>query len=150
LYPTLNAKLGTLPSYKLFLPFSIASYLLIPFLALLPDKAFLVWPALTVALALQVVSRTFALPGSTILVNNSSPHPSVLGTIHGIAQSVSSGARTVGPTLGGWLLGVGLVNNCVGAVWWGIAGVAALNWALLWLLREGDAGTAATAGDNSR
>ncbi|KAK5376091.1 hypothetical protein LTR20_000504 [Exophiala xenobiotica] len=150
LYPTLNAKLGTLPSYKLFLPFSIASYLLIPFLALLPDKAFLVWPALTVALAPQVVSRTFALPGSTILVNNSSPHPSVLGTIHGIAQSVSSGARTVGPTLGGWLLGVGLVNNCVGAVWWGIAGVAALNWALLWLLHEGDAGTAAAAGDNSR
>ncbi len=150
LYPTLNAKLGTLPSYKLFLPFSIASYLLTPFLALLPNKAFLVWPALTVALALQVVSRTFALPGSTILVNNCTPHPSVLGTIHGIAQSVSSGARTVGPTLGGWLLGVGLGNNCVGAVWWGIAGVAALNWALLWLIHEGDAGAAAAGvGDTS-
>lgn len=143
LYPMLNAKLGTLPSYKLFLPFSVASYVLTPYLALLPNKAYLVWPALTVALALQVISRTFALPGSTILVNNCTPHPSVLGTIHGLAQSVSSGARTVGPTLGGWLLGVGLGNNCVGAVWWGIAGIAALNWSLLWLIHEGDAGAAA-------
>ncbi|KAJ9622113.1 hypothetical protein H2204_011694 [Knufia peltigerae] len=146
LYPMLNAKLGTLPSYKLFLPFSIASYFLTPFLALLPNKAYLVWPALTVALALQVISRTFALPGSTILVNNCTPHPSVLGTIHGLAQSVSSGARTIGPTLGGWLLGLGLGNNCVGAVWWAIAGIAALNWSLLWLIYEGDAGVAAACG----
>ncbi|KIW12300.1 hypothetical protein PV08_09577 [Exophiala spinifera] len=146
LYPKLNSKLGTLPSYKLFLPFSIASYFLMPYLALLPDKAYLVWPALTVALALQVISRTFALPGQTILVNNCTPHPSVLGTIHGLAQSISSGARTVGPTLSGWLLGVGLGNNCVGAVWWGIAAVAALNWCLLWLIYEGDAGAAAAGG----
>lgn len=137
LYPSVNAKLGTLVAYKIFLPFSIASYCLTPFLALLPNRPLLVWPALTVALALQVISRTFATPGSTILVNNCSPHPSVLGTIHGFAQSISSGARTVGPTLGGWLLGVGLSSNCVGAVWWGAAGVAALNWLLLWLIHEG-------------
>jgi hypothetical protein len=147
LYPKVNGKLGTLPSYKFFLPFSILAYALTPFLALLPDKALLVWPSLTVALALQVISRTFALPSATILVNNCTPHPSVLGTIHGVAQSISSGARTVGPTLGGWLLGVGLGANCVGAVWWAIAGVAAVNWLLLWLLYEGDAGTAAAAAE---
>ncbi|KAI1619428.1 major facilitator superfamily domain-containing protein [Exophiala viscosa] len=142
-YPTINSKLGTLSSYKVFLPFSILAYFLTPYLALLPNKPFLVWPALAVTLALQVISRTFALPGSTILVNNCTPHPSVLGTIHGFAQSISSGARTVGPTLGGWLLGVGLNKNCVGVVWWGIAGVAALNWMLLWAVHEGDAGASA-------
>ncbi|KIV77515.1 hypothetical protein PV11_09305 [Exophiala sideris] len=142
-YPTLNSKFGTLPSYKMFLPFSILAYFLTPYLALLPNKPLLVWPALTVTLALQVISRTFALPGATILTNNCTPHPSVLGTIHGIAQSVSSGARTIGPTLGGWLLGVGLNSNCVGIVWWGTAGVAALNWLLLWVIHEGDAGASA-------
>lgn len=147
LYPTANAKLGTLPSYKMFLPFSALAYTLIPFLALLPNNPIFVWPSLTVALALQVISRTFALPGSTILINNCTPHPKVLGTIHGISQSISSGARTVGPTLGGWLLGVGLGVNCVGIVWWAMAGIAILNWALLWMLYEGDAGTAAAAGD---
>lgn len=141
-YPGLNTRLGTLPAYKIFLPFSILAYLLLPFLSLLPDKAYIVWPCLAVVLACQVMSRTFALPGATILVNNSTPHPSVLGTIHGFAQSISSGARTVGPILGGWGLGMGLRNNCVGAVWWAMAGVALVNWSLLFTIFEGDAGYA--------
>lgn len=150
LYPRLNSKLGTLPSYRVFLPFSVVAYTVIPYLALLPNRPVLVWPALTLVLACQVLSRTFALPSATILVNNSTPHPRVLGTIHGVAQSVSSGARTVGPTLGGYLLGEGLGGNCVGAVWWAMAGVAVMNWALLWVIFEGDAGTAAAEFDGRR
>ncbi|EXJ79380.1 hypothetical protein A1O3_08882 [Capronia epimyces CBS 606.96] len=145
LYPTINSKLGTLRSYKVFLPFSLVAYAAIPYLALVPDRAFLVWPALTLVLAFQVLSRTFTLPSNTILVNNCTPHPGVLGTIHGVAQSVSSGARTLGPTLGGWLLGLGLGGNCVGGVWWAFAGVAVVNWALLWFIFEGDAGAAVAA-----
>ncbi|PBP18093.1 major facilitator superfamily transporter [Diplocarpon rosae] len=66
------------------------------------------------------------------------PHPSVLGTIHGIGQSASSAARTVGPALGGWLYGVGLEHGVVGAMFWLLACVAvfsivASNW-----VREGD------------
>lgn len=143
IYPMMNTRLGTLPSYRIFLPFSMLAYLSIPYLALLPNKAYITWPALTLVLGLQVISRTFALPGTTLLVNNSAPHPNVLGTIHGFAQSVSSGARTIGPTVGGWILGVGLADNCVGAVWWALACVAALNWALLWVIYEGDAGHSA-------
>ncbi|KAJ9606491.1 hypothetical protein H2200_009452 [Cladophialophora chaetospira] len=143
LYPTLNNRLGTLPSYRWFLPFSVLAYCSIPYLALLPNKDYLIWPSLTIVLALQVISRTFALPSSTILINNCTPHPSVLGTIHGFAQSVSSGARTLGPTLGGWGLGLGLNGNFVGGVWWVMAGIAVCNWGLLWLIYEGDAGTLA-------
>lgn len=136
-YPLINARLGTLRSYRVFLPFSPIAYTLLPFLTLLPDKAYLIWPCLTVVLALQVISRTFTLPGAIILVNNSAPDPSVLGTIHGFAQSVSSAARTLGPVLGGIGLGWGLKNNAVGAVWWCMALVAITNWAVLWILREG-------------
>jgi MFS family permease len=136
-YPLINAKLGTLKCYRVFLPFSPVAYTLLPFLTLLPNKAYLVWPCLTVVLALQVISRTFTLPGAIILVNNSAPDPSVLGTIHGFAQSVSSAARTLGPVLGGIGLGWGLKNNAVGAVWWCMALVAITNWAVLWILREG-------------
>lgn len=138
MYPSLNTRLGTLTAYKMFLPFSIAAYCLLPYIVLVPDKGWLIWPALTIIFALQVMSRTFALPSTVILVNNSSPNPRALGTIHGFAQSVSSGARTAGPVLGGWLLGWGLKANFVGAVWWGMAAVAGLNWALLWSLYEGD------------
>jgi hypothetical protein len=136
-YPLINAKLGTLKCYRVFLPFSPIAYTLLPFLTLLPDKAYLIWPCLTVVLALQVISRTFTLPGAIILVNNSAPDPSVLGTIHGFAQSVSSAARTLGPVLGGIGLGWGLKHNAVGAVWWCMALVAVTNWGMLWILREG-------------
>ncbi|KAK5064433.1 hypothetical protein LTR84_000266 [Exophiala bonariae] len=140
IYPRMQSKLGTLPSYKMFLPFSILAYLSAPYLSLLPNQPLLIWPILTVVLSLQTVSRTFSLPGQTLLANNCTPHPGVLGLIHGLAQSASSGARTIGPTVGGWGLGLGLAGNCVGAIWWAMACVAAANWCLLWVIYEGDAG----------
>lgn len=139
LYPPTTLRLGTLPSYRLFLPFSILAYTALPFLVLLPtDPAWRIWILLSAVLASQVLSRTFALTGTVILVNNSSPGPHALGTIHGVAQSVSSAARMLGPTVGGWLLGLGLKGNFVGGVWWGMATVAMVNWALLWCIHEGD------------
>lgn len=138
-YPPTTLRLGTLRSYRLFLPFSVLAYTALPFLVLLPTHpAWRVWVLLATVLASQVLSRTFALTGTVILVNNSSPAPSCLGTIHGVAQSVSSAARMLGPTVGGWLLGVGMRNNLVGGIWWGMAAVAAVNWGLLWFVFEGD------------
>lgn len=90
---------------------------------------------------MQVLSRTFALPGMTILVNNCTPDPSVLGTIHGVGQSVASGGRMLGPLLGGAGLAWGLRSNAVGAVWWLMAAVACGNWGMLWIIEEGDGGT---------
>lgn len=138
-YPPTTHRLGTLPSYRIFLPFSILAYTALPFLVLLPTSpSWRVWALLAAVLGSQVLSRTFALTGTVILVNNSSPGPETLGTIHGVAQSVSSAARMLGPTIGGWLLGLGLKGNLVGGVWWGMAIVASLNWALLWCIHEGD------------
>ena len=136
-YPRFNTRFGTLKLYRMTLPFSPMAYTVIPFLALIPDKAYLVWPALVCVLGLQIVARTFTLPGAIILINNSSPHPSVLGTIHGVAQSVSSAARTLGPVVGGWGLGLGLRHNVVGAVWWAMALVACANWGMTWLMQDG-------------
>ena len=75
-------------------------------------------------LLLQVTARTFTLPATIILLNNCSPHPSVLGTVHGMGQSVSAAFRTVGPVVSGWWYGIGLERGVVGAAWWGTAGVA--------------------------
>lgn len=136
-YPRLQARMGTLRSYRTFLPFSPLAYVLIPFLVLVPNHAWLVWPTLSAVLALQVLSRTFSLPAAIILVNNSVPDRSVLGTVHGVAQSVASAARTLGPFVGGWGLGLGLQNNTVGAVWWALAVEAFIGWCILWTIKEG-------------
>lgn len=134
IYQIINARIGTVRSWRIFLYLFPLAYLIIPFLALIPSTTPppsqktgpAIWIALTGLLLIVTVARTFAGPASTILVNNCSPHPSILGTIHGIGQSVSSGARTIGPALGGFLYGQGLEVGCVGAVFWGLSGIAGI------------------------
>ncbi|KAK3503476.1 hypothetical protein B0T13DRAFT_486315 [Neurospora crassa] len=111
LYPCLSARLGTVRSWHLFLLFLPITYFLVPYLSLVPSSSppstpkdgIAVWVAMAGVLALQVAGRTFVLPAQTILVNNCTPHPGVLGTVHGIGQSVSSFAITLGPMLCGLL-----------------------------------------------
>ncbi|KAJ5677713.1 uncharacterized protein N7477_003346 [Penicillium maclennaniae] len=62
------------------------------------------------------------------LLDSDMPHRLFDRTVHGIAQSITSAARTLGPIVGGWGLGLGLKYNIVGAVWWGLAGEALLGW----------------------
>ncbi|KAH6690648.1 major facilitator superfamily domain-containing protein [Plectosphaerella plurivora] len=148
LYPRISARLGTAASFRLFLVCFPIVYLLVPFLSVVPSSESapppgpkggpLIWAAITGVLFLQVAGRTFALPGQTILVNNCTPHPSVLGTIHGLGQSVSSAARTIGPMLGGWLYGIGLTRGVVGGVWWGLSCVAVVALFASWFVREGN------------
>ncbi|EGD94161.1 MFS multidrug transporter [Trichophyton tonsurans CBS 112818] len=137
IYPRVQWRLGTLRSFRIFLPFSPLAYLLAPFLVLLPDHPYIVWPALSAVIFLQVVSRTFSLPATVILVNNSVPDRSVLGTLHGVAQSASSASRTLGPLIAGWGLGLGLKHNIVGAIWWALAIEAFLGWLVTWTIFEG-------------
>ncbi|PIG82354.1 MFS multidrug transporter [Aspergillus arachidicola] len=136
IYPRVQARLGTLTSFRTFLPFSPLAYALMPFIVLIPRYPWLVWPAFTVVIGLQVVSRTFAQPAAIILVNNSVTDPRVLGTVHGVAQSIASGARTLGPLIGGWGLGLGLKYNMVGGIWWALAVEAIVGWFLLWSIYE--------------
>lgn len=137
IYPRVQFRLGSLKSFRIFLPFSPLAYILAPFLVILPNRDFIVWLALAAVIALQVISRTFSLPAIVILVNNAVPDPSVLATVHGMAQTVSSAARTLGPLAAGWGLGMGLKFNMVGGIWWALALEALLNWALTWTIFEG-------------
>ena len=145
-YPAVNEKLGTIRSFRYALCLFPLTYVLTPYLSIIPSSkpppsqasGPLVWLSILLVLLIQVVGRTFALPATIILINNCSPHPSVLGTIHGIAQSVSSASRTIGPVLGGWGYGKGLQIGVVGMVWWCLAIVAGLGWCASGLVREGD------------
>jgi len=132
LYPSINARLGLMKSFRYSIILFPLAYFLAPYLSILPTPSsppaqadgVLVWFGLTLVLFLQVMARTFALPASIILINNCSPHPSVLGTIHGLGQSTSAAARTVGPIVAGYWYGWGDKVGIVGVSWWGISGVA--------------------------
>ncbi|KAF2117411.1 major facilitator superfamily domain-containing protein [Lophiotrema nucula] len=146
LYPRLSHKLGTASSYRLFLMLFPVTYTLVPFLSTVPTwskppagvSGILIWISITTVLFIQVLARTFALPCATILINNCCPHPSVLGTVHGLGQSVSSLTRTFGPIMGGFLFGRGLDMGVVGLAWWILACVAVLGSVASKFVREGD------------
>jgi hypothetical protein len=145
LYPTVHAKLGTLYSFRYFLILFPIAYFLAPYLSVLPSSTSapspsagpFIWIGITLVLFLQVMARTFALPATIILLNNCSPHPSVLGTVHGMGQSVSAAFRTIGPVVAGWWYGSGLERGVVGAAWWATAGVAASGCATAMWVYEG-------------
>ena len=132
LYPPIQARLGTIRSFRFFLPLFPFAYFLAPYLSIMPSSTpspepasgILIWGGIVIVLLLQVTARTFTLPASIILLNNCSPHPSVLGTIHGLGQSVSAGFRTVGPVVGGWWYGYGLDIGMVAWGWWLVAAMS--------------------------
>jgi hypothetical protein len=138
IYPLVSARLGSLTAYRAFLPLSIAAYVLIPYLVLLPDNVALIWTCLTSVLTLHIIARVFVTPASILLVNQSAPSPAMLGTVHGLASSISSAARILGPTTGGALLGMGLANNLVGLPFWSMAATAVLNWMVLCWVKDDD------------
>lgn len=146
MYPPVHARLGTLRSFRYFLVIFPVAYLLAPFLATLPQTqnedgttsvSTVLWFAIVLILFLHTSARTMTLPASIILLNNCSPHPSVLGTIHGLGQSVSAGFRTVGPIVGGWWYGMGLDWGMVAFSWWAVAIVSVLGSVASLLLYEG-------------
>ncbi|KAF2275307.1 MFS general substrate transporter [Westerdykella ornata] len=146
LYPRLSHRLGTIRCYRLFLMFFPITYTLAPFLSRIPSttpppegvSGLLIWICITVVLLIQVFARTFALPCMIILINNCSPHPSVLGTVHGIGQTVSSLTRTIGPIIFAWTFGRSLDIGIVGISWWILALVAVLGSIAGRFLYEGD------------
>lgn len=146
LYPKISFRLGTVTSFRLSLCFFPLAYFLVPFLSLVPTTSTspaaasgpLLWVSIVIVLCIQVTARTFALPATAILINNACPHPSVLGSVHGLGQSASSAARTIGPLVLSYLYGVGLRKGVVGLSWWCMAGFATIGAMAGLFVKDGD------------
>ena len=94
-YPWAQYKFGTVNCFRASIMVFPLVYFLAPFLAILPSTTrpplpaagIVVWVGILAFLGLHVLSRTFSMPSAIILVNNCCPHPTVLSTVHGVAQS---------------------------------------------------------------
>ena len=144
LYPRINARLGLLRAFRVFLYGFPLAYFITPYLVLLPSSpapapasGFLLWLGIAVVLLVHTTARTFALPAAILLLNNCTPHPSVLATVHGLGQSTSSLFRTVGPIVAGRWYGLGLENGAVGTAWWAVAAISVAGCAVSWYVYNG-------------
>ena len=145
LYPYANARYGLMRCFRGSLFLFPVAYYLAPYIALLPSASappdpasgWTIWIGISSVLFLQVAARTFALPATIILINNSTPHPSVLGTIHGVGQACSATFRTFGPILAGYWYGIWTERGIVGMAWWIVGTIASLGCIASFWVRNG-------------
>ncbi|KAK4692802.1 hypothetical protein P7C71_g4474, partial [Lecanoromycetidae sp. Uapishka_2] len=78
----------------------------------------------------------FAFPCTTILLTNSAVSLRILGTLNGVATSVSAVGRAVGPAIAGWTFSMGVSKGYVVLPWWTLAAFALLGAIAPWFLVE--------------
>lgn len=136
LFPPLARYLGVLRCLRIaFLIFPVV-FFLTPFVSLIPNprNKEIVMIAL---LMVRGVGGTFAFPTSTIMLTNSATSLRVLGTINGIATSVSAIGRATGPAIGGGLFTLGVKNGYVIVPFWSLSLISLLASVPTWWLVEG-------------
>ena len=123
IFPPFARKYGVLNCLKacsLTFPFV---YIATPFTALLPSNN--LRQGIMMALMLcKGWCAIFAFPCSTILLTNSASSLKILGTLNGVATSISAIGRAAGPALAGGVFTVGVKYGYVAFSWWFLAIVA--------------------------
>ncbi|KAF2875986.1 major facilitator superfamily domain-containing protein [Massariosphaeria phaeospora] len=134
-FPRVARYLGVLRCLRIaFLIFPVV-FFVTPFISLLPEPFRQI--AMVMLLMIRGVAGTFAFPTSTIMITNSAGNLRFLGTINGIATSVSAIGRAVGPALGGSLFTLGVKRGYVLVPFWALSAIAALACIPIWWLEEG-------------
>jgi hypothetical protein len=88
-------------------------------------------------LIVRGLAGTFAFPTSTIMLTNSASSLRVLGTVNGVATSVSAIGRASGPAIGGSLFTWGVKRGYVIVPFWTLAGISLIASIPTWWLVEG-------------
>lgn len=135
IFPPLTRRYGVLLSLKVVTAMFPILYVLTPFTALFPTP-------LTQQIAMFAVMLVkcwaviFAFPCTTILLTNSAVSMRILGTLNGVATSVSAIGRAAGPAIAGWTFSIGVSKGYVILPWWTLAGFALLGAIAPWWLIE--------------
>jgi hypothetical protein len=134
LFPVLARRLGVLVCLRIsFLIFPVV-FFVTPFIALLPTRSAKEM-AMVGLLMIRGVGGTFAFPTSTILITNSAPSLRILGTLNGLATTVSAVGRTFGPATSGSLFTLGLKKGYIILPFWTLSAVALVAFIpTLWLV----------------
>ena len=131
-FPPLARHYGVLPCLKVVTAMFPIAYIITPFTALLPTPE-AQQIGIVVIMVFKCWAGIFAFPCTTILLTNSAVSLRILGTLNGVAVSISAIGRAAGPAIGGFAFTVG-VNKGYGILpWWilgcfGILGAIAPYW----------------------
>lgn len=131
-FPPLARRYGILPCLKVVTIMFPIAYILTPFTALLPTPT-KQQVGILVIMMFKCWAGIFAFPCTVILLTNSAVSLRILGTLNGVALSISAIGRATGPTIGGYTFTVGVEKGYGIMPWWilgcfGILGAIAPCW----------------------
>lgn len=133
-FPYLARKWGVLYCLRVaFLIFPVM-YFITPFVTLIPDQT-TKEVAMVAILIIRGFGGTFAFPTSTIMLTNSATSLRVLGTLNGVATSVSAVGRAMGPLFTGSLFTWSLKQGYIIIPFWTLSFISFLAFIpTLWLV----------------
>lgn len=113
IFGKLREKMGNKITYRAGLAGFVIAFLLMPWVgykdgkngsnsATTAGKAWL-WAELGAVLIIKTVASVGGLTSALLLITNSAPSHAVLGTLNGLAQTLSAGGRALGPLISGGL-----------------------------------------------
>lgn len=138
IFGKLKEKMGNKRTYRAGLFLFFLSMMMMPWVGKKEDRApfgwgtgkVWVWIELGFVLLVKTVAAVGGLTSALLLITNSAPNHSVLGTLNGLAQTLSAAGRAAGPFLSGGLFSIATKVHPRGeAVPWGVfGGIAFLGW----------------------
>lgn len=111
------------------------AYFFTPFTVLLPTPITQQIAVLSVIL-IKCCAGVFAFPCVTILLTNSARSLRLLGTLNGVATSLSAIGRAAGPAIAGGAFTFGIDTGYVIVPWWTLAIFAVIGNVPVWWLQE--------------
>lgn len=138
LFGPLQERAGNQWGYRFSLLGFTAAFWAMPFVGYYvhsdPNSKFWLWAELGSVLFLKTISAIVGLTCAMLLITNSSPNDSALGTINGLAQTLSAGGRAVGPLISGGLFTASITAPKGEFLVWGVFGGIAATGAVLSML----------------
>jgi len=137
LFPPLARHFGVLHCMRVCSLIFPIVYIISPFAALLPTTQGREGVLLTLWL-MKGLAGSFGFPCSTILLTNAAESLRALGTLNGVATSVSAVGRAAGPVVAGNVFTLGVKHGYVVAPFWLLGMLAAVGAVPCWWLTEGE------------
>ncbi|KAI8934574.1 hypothetical protein NX059_008272 [Plenodomus lindquistii] len=111
IFGKLRGKLGNKASYRVSLALFVAAFALMPWVGYKENKSSKgigsgpawLWFELGVILVIKTIAGVGGLTAALLMITNSAPNHNVLGTLNGLAQTLSAAGRAAGPFISGSL-----------------------------------------------
>ncbi|KAK5089642.1 hypothetical protein LTR70_006548 [Exophiala xenobiotica] len=137
IFPPMVRKWGVLNCYKIIAVVFPLVYVCMPYVSLLRTDAQR-QGVLILLMLIKGFCSIFAFPCSTILLTNSAASLKILGTLNGVATSISALGRAAGPAIAGAAFSRGADKGYMILPWWTLAFISIIGAIPAWWLVEMD------------